>query len=196
LFVLALLLAAGDAKAQVHWDAEAQAGVVKRFTTGGGSGAPMPGFGPSLELQGHVALVPMVRLGAYLSTDLSPVSTDGEGPRTFWEGGLHVRFSPPLVGYPWRVWLFAGFGYAYTYDVGTRLSGGMLDVPVGLGLGSKLTRHTMLFAELGARFGFGFYGPMYTPGSASGGSETGGGPAYLGNDSVALSLSVGLSLEE
>jgi hypothetical protein len=169
---------------------------MKRFATGGASGAPTPGFGPSLELQGHVALVPMVRLGAYLSTDLSPVSTDGEGPRTFWEGGLHVRVSPPLVAWPWRVWLFTGFGYAITYDVGTHLSGGMLDVPVGLGLGRKLTRHTLLFTELGARFGFGFSGPMYTSGSAPARSEAGGGTAYVGNDAVALSLSVGLSLEE
>jgi hypothetical protein len=178
--VLILLATATPARAQVHWDAGAQAGVMKRFAEGSGAGA---GFGPMVQLQGHVALLPMVRLGAYLSTDLSPI--DDGGPRTFWEGGIHLRVSPPLLAYPWRTWVFAGFGYAYAYDLGARLHGGQLDVPVGLGVGRKLSPAVLLFSELGARFGFAFDGAMYDQGGSS-----------PGKDPVALSLSVGLSLEE
>lgn len=183
--VLVLLGRASAALAQVHWDAGAQVGVMKRFTTGGAADAPSPGFGPALELQGHVALLPMLRLGGYLGTDLSPLDGgDAGGPRTFWDGGLHLRLSPPLLPYPWRTWVYAGFGYAFAYDLGTHLSGGLLEAPVGLGLGRKLTREWTVFTELGARFGFGFYGGMY---------DAAGAP---GKDPVALSLSVGLSLEE
>ena len=163
--------------------------MTKRFTTGGDHGAPAPEVGPSVEVQGHVALVPMVRLGAYLATDLTPVSTGG--PRAFWEGGLHVRLPPPLAPWPWRSWLFSGFGYAYADDLGAHLPGGMLAIPVGLGLGRKVSRRVLLFTELGAHFGFGFYGRMYDRAAVE---KLGG--AYVGQDTFALSLSVGLSLEE
>ena len=187
------------AAAQVHWDTGAQAGVTKRFVAGGDAGAPAPGFGPSIELQGHVALVPMVRVGAYLGTDLSPAAP--EGLRTFWDGGLHVRLSPPLLPWPWRTWLFTGFGYSFAEDLGDHLPGGLLEVPVGLGIGRKVSRHSLLFVELGGRIGFGFYGRMYdrsaveSSGMAAESGETRSG-AYVGKDTFALSLSVGLSLEE
>jgi hypothetical protein len=184
------------ASAQVHWDAGAQAGVTKRFAAGGDAGAPSPGFGPSLELQGHVALLPMVRLGVYLGTDLSPAAPDGL--RTFWDGGLHLRLTPPLAPWPWRTWLFTGFGYAFADDLGPGLPGGMLEVPVGLGLGRKVGSHALFFVELGARIGFGFYGRMYDRSAVETSGESGQSPgsAYVGQDTFALSLSVGLSLEE
>jgi hypothetical protein len=196
LLALPLLLTAGVAEAQVHWDASAEAGLMKRFATGGDARAPEPGFGPSLELQGHVALVPMIRIGAYLASDLSPAGA--EGPRFFWAGGLHVRVSPPLLAWPWRTWVFAGFGHAYTRDLSAGLPGGLFDVPVGLGLGRKLTRRWMVFTELGARLGFAFDGPMYDPAAATilglGGPP--GSRPFVGRDVFALSLSMGLSLDE
>jgi hypothetical protein len=184
------------AAAQVHWDTGAQAGVTKRFAAGGDPGAPSPGFGPSLELQGHVALLPMVRVGAYLGTDLSPAAPDGL--RSFWDGGLHLRVTPPLLPWPWRTWLFTGFGYGFADDLGAHLPGGMLEVPFGLGLGRKTSRHAVVFVELGGRVGFAFYGRMYDRSAVetSGGSGESGGSAYVGQDTFALSLSVGLSLEE
>jgi hypothetical protein len=186
---------ASGACAQVHWDAGAQAGVTKRFTAGGDAGAPAPGFGPSLELQSHVALVPMVRVGAYLGTDLSPAAPDGL--RTFWDGGLHVRLTPPLVSWPWRTWLFTGFGYSYAENLGPHLPGGFLEVPVGVGLGRKMGPHALLFVELGGRIDFAFYGRMYDRSAVEAAGTTGeGGNPYVGKDTFALSLSVGLSLEE
>jgi hypothetical protein len=191
------LLASRLAGAQVHWDAAAEAGVTKRFQAGGEAGAPTPGVGPSLELQGHVALLPMIRVGAYLGTDLSPAVGRGatsDGPRAFVESGLHVRVSPPLVPWPWRTWLFAGFGYAEGHDLATRLSGGMLDVPLGLGVGRKVTPRWWLFSELGARFGFAFQGALYDA-ERAGIAGQGGSIPYAGKDVFALSLSVGLSLD-
>jgi len=173
--------------------------VTKRFVAGGDVGAPSPGFGPSLELHGHVALIPMVRIGAYLGTDLSPAAP--EGLRSFWDGGLHVRLSPPVLPWPWRTWLFTGFGYSLAEDLGAHLPGGLLEVPVGFGIGRKVSRHSLLFVELGGRIGFGFYGRMYdrsaveSSGTTAESGQTRSG-AYVGQDTFALSLSVGLSLEE
>ena len=153
-------------------------------------------------LQGHVALLPMVRIGAYFAQDVSPAS--GAGTRTFWEGGLRAKVTPPLLAAPWRVYAFAGLGYAYAYEashhgpspssggaepfVGGRW-GGLLDLPAGLGVGARAwrgglsSRGWVVFAELASRVGLGFYGPMYEHGA-------------LGKDSVALTLTVGISSEQ
>jgi hypothetical protein len=207
------LLAASAARAQVHWDVGAEAGLIKRFTTGAGDGAPDPGFGPVVQVQGHVALVPMVRIGAYAAADLSPAS--GIGARTFYEGGLHIKVTPPLLSAPWRAWVFAGFGYAYTYEasyhhpvtIGTTTSdvlfegaaGGMLDVPLGVGLGFKpahLASPWLVFAELGGRLGVGFYGRMYDEAAAGTLGYLQAFDPFMGKDSFALTLSVGISLEQ
>jgi hypothetical protein len=189
----ALLLAAlaipSVAHAQVHWDVGAQAGAMKRFTTGGDSGAPSPDVGPTFGLQGHVALVPMVRAGLYAEQDVSPQAD--AGPRTFWAGGVHFRVTPPLLASPWRLWVFAGVGVAYAYSKVVHADGGFLDVPAGVGLGTKLGAHWLLFAELGARFGPLSYGAMYDRATAR--SE---GAPYVGQDSFALGATVGLSLEQ
>jgi hypothetical protein len=179
------------ATAQLRWDAGAEAGISRRFTTGAPPGAPSPGFGPMVELQGHVALVPMVRVGIYLAEDLSPA---GDRLRSFSAGGIHLRASPPLLPSGWRTWLFAGLGFAWAYDGGAHTSGQLFDVPFGLGLGRKLGGSFLAFAELGARAGFGFYGAMY--GAVPPGSTAENANSPLGHDAVALTLSVGLSLDE
>ena len=193
----------GSAAAQVRWDLGAEAGVAKRFTSGAPPGSPSPGFGPRLELQAHLALLPMVRLGLYAAEDLSPVP---DRPRSFTAGGLHLRFSPPLLPAGWRTWVFAGFGFVYGDDTGAHLTGQLFEVPAGLGLGRKLTPRTLLFVELGARPAFGFYGRMYeaagpaSSGAAGAAGTTSSAPesagVSLGHDAVALTVSVGLSLDE
>jgi hypothetical protein len=213
LAALAALLCAGAARAQVHWDLGADVGAMKRFTTGSEAGAPNPGFGPVFELQGHVALVPMLRVGAYFTQDISPASK--VGTRTFWEGGLHLKATPPILSAPWRAWVFAGFGYAYTYAASFRAPvtmttgttnvlfggayGGMLDVPLGVALGYRLRgalSSWMAFVQLGGRLGVGFYGPMYDDGAAGIAAGTVAVAPFMGKDSFALTLSVGLSLEQ
>lgn len=160
--------------------------MTKRFTTGGDAGAPQPGLGPSFGLQGHVALLPMVRAGLYAEQDVSPASD--AGPRMFWAGGVHVRATPPLLPSPWRAWVFAGAGVAYAYSKAVHAAGALMDVPLGVGLGSKLGGHLLLFGEVGARWGLLFQGAMY---------DAAGAPAaqYLGRDSFALTASLGLSWE-
>jgi hypothetical protein len=178
-------LATSAARAQVHWDVGAEAGAMKRFATG----APSPDVGPTFGLQGHVALVPMVRAGLYAEQDVSPQAD--AGPRTFWAGGLHFRVTPPLLASPWRLWIFAGAGVAHAYSKEVHADGGFLDVPAGMGLGRKLGTHWLVFAELGARFGALFYGGMYDRATA----RSDGAP-YVGQDSFALGATLGLSLEE
>ncbi len=216
------LLATTNASGQVRWDVGGQVGAIKRFATGGDPAAPSPDVGPLFELQGHLALVPMVRIGAYLAQDISPAS--GLGLRTFWAGGLHLKLAPPLLSAPWRTWVFAGFGYAYTaaasyqktVTTGTQTvnvlfesqTGGMLEVPVGLGLGYRLRGRAtpwLLVVELGGRIGAGFFGPMYGRGAGGGGGAGAGAGAgsgasalgpFVGKDSFAMTLCVGLSFDQ
>jgi hypothetical protein len=184
----ALLALPREARAQLRWDVGVHAGVTKRFTGGGDSSAPAPGFGPSFGVQAHVALVPMVRLGGYFEGDVSPASP--EAPRAFWAGGLHARFMPPLLGGPWRTWLSVGFGYADAYSYERHTGGGLLEVPLGLGLGRKIGGPWLLYAEVGPRFCFAALGTMYAdPGDPR-------AAPFLGQDSFAVGVSVGLSLEQ
>jgi hypothetical protein len=76
--------------------------------------------------------------------------------------------------------------------------GGLIDIPVGVGVGYKVRGPWEVFAELGGRFGVGFFGPMYDDGAA-GTAVTTSLPfvePFMGKDSFALSLSAGLSLDE
>jgi hypothetical protein len=175
---LVCLAAAGEAhgQASVNWDVGAEAGAMKRFTT---SQTSQPGFGPAFELQGHVALIPMFRVGLYLAQDISPMP--GWPARQFYEGGLHAKWTPPLLSSPWRSYLFTGFGAAYVRQ--DPREGTLLDVPVGLGTALKLRAPWELFAELGGRVGVAFLGGVYDSGNT-------------GKDSFAVSLSVGVSLSD
>lgn len=172
-----VLFAAGDARAQVHWDAGAEVGAMKRFTTS--SQTSEPGFGPAFELQGHVALIPMLRVGLYAAQDISPMPS--WPARQFYEGGLHVKLTPPLLSSPWRTYLFAGFGAAYVRQ--DPRGGALLEAPAGLGLALKLRAPWEVFAELGGRAGVAFLGGVYDGG-------------ITGKDSFAVSLSVGVSLSD
>jgi hypothetical protein len=191
---VASLLDARAAEAQVHWDVGAQVGVMERVQTGAGAGAPSPTPGPVGEVHAHVALVPMVRVGPYLAHDISPV--DGAPARQITEGGLRAKLAPPLFGGPWRGWGALGLGYARAYEpahhvvvgaVDTAVGaseGGIVDAPLALGLAYRVRGPGdpwEISAELGCRFGLAFVGAMYDAAP---------------RDSFALSLTVGVSLDE
>jgi hypothetical protein len=196
------VVAACGGRPQIRWDVGGETGGMKRVAThdaAPGSGtAREPDVGPVLVIQGHVALAPMIRAGLYFAEDVSPSS--GVAPRSFSEGGLQLKVTPPLLPLPWRLSLLVGAGYAYAYAPsyrttvaphGDRVSpvriaehGSLVELPLGLSLGLKLTPSWVLVAELSARLGIGFFGPMYDPGSE-----------FLGRDSFALSLAIGLSFE-
>jgi len=210
---LSLLVCERPAAAQVKWDASAQVGVAKRFIFHRPQGGPDAGFGPALQLDGHVAVLPLLRVGAYLSGD---ITSAGPATRQMVGGGARV------VGIaPWRTanvhaWLFAGFGYslvfAPSYHTTVSLSpddstpptptdalvsqagGSFYEVPFGVGVAYALRPPFELVAELGGRVGFGFSGSVYEdPGRAF------FAPGYLenrllpaGNDAFSTFLTVGI----
>jgi hypothetical protein len=138
----------------------------------------------------------MLRVGVYVVHDISPVS--GVPAREITEAGLRVKFSPPLLSGGWRNWLFVGLGVARAYmpshgAAGTTVagaSGGILDLPFGVGVGYRIRRPWEIFAELEGRVGLGFAGPLYAKAEAQ--------PSlpYGGQDSFAVSLSLGVSWDE
>jgi hypothetical protein len=175
-----LILVSSPARAQVNTDLGLSAGAMKRFTTNVPGGVSEPGFGPVVDLRGHLAVLPMLRVGLYVSYDLSPVAD--EPSRSFVAGGLHAKITPPLLPAPWKMYLFTGFGGGYVAS--SAATGGLLEVPLGLGLARKVSPSWELFAELGGRFGVASFGQMYDASHAG----------FAGTDSFALSLSVGVSL--
>jgi hypothetical protein len=182
---LAIAFAAG---AQVHWDVGAQAGATERIATGAAV-ARTPG--PSGEIHGHVAVYPMVRVGPYAAFDLSPAS--GRPARQIYAGGLRVKVTPPWLTPPWRTWGFLGFGLAYAYEPSSPTSAssstGMVEVPIGVGLGLRVRGPWELCAELGARWNLADFGGARSPPPRLITPEP-----PVGNDSLAVSLSVGVSL--
>lgn len=193
---------------QLNWDAGVEVGVMDRVVTGAEAGATAPSPGPVGELFAHVALLPMLRAGVYVSHDVSPES--GVPAREITEGGLSLRFLPPLLSAPWRAWAFAGVGYARAYAPSHRAEiaspgaatmdvavpgagGGILDVPLGLGLAYRPHRPWEYFVELGGRAGAFFTGSLY---SAAQPQCVCLSPPFRGKDSFALLLTVGVSFDQ
>jgi hypothetical protein len=207
------VLAGPHARAQLHWDASAQAGVMKRFLGSRAAGGSDAGFGPVGELHGHVAILPLVRVGAYVSHDISPQPGDTTALQIT-SAGARVKISSPLPLDPWRVWAFVGIGYAGVYGpsfrtpidvagarvdaLGTGAGGGFFEVPFGVGASYKLRRPWHLTAELSGRGGFGFAGSVFdTQNGRAGFAE--GQPQLLlsnpGTPSFALALMFGILLD-
>ncbi len=178
--VLAWVFFASPASAQVNTDLGLSVGAMKRFTSNVPPGLSEPGFGPAVDLRGHLAVLPMLRVGLYVSYDLSPVAD--EPSRSFVTGGLHVKITPPLLPAPWKTYLFTGFGGGYVASGG--VSGGLLEVPLGLGLADRVSTSWEVFVELGGRMEVATFGQMYDASHAG----------FVGADSFALSLTVGVSL--
>lgn len=212
---LGLVFAPRPALAQVNADVGVSGGIMKRFTTGADQGVSDPGFGPVFQLQGHLAVLPMLRVGLYAAYDSSPMPH--AGARNFVTGGLHVKFTPPLLPTPWKLYFFTGFGGGYaeadSYTGATflaspgpytakfsKIDGGLLEIPLGIGVARKVSGPFEVFAELGGRFGVAFFGNIY---DSQNGDATANLPNlpvaaahFTGIDSFALSLTVGVSLTD
>src|SRR3954449_10750703 len=89
-----LLLAAKPAHAQLHWDASAQVGIMKRVLVNRPSGGEDAGFGPQGLLAAHVALFPLIRLGGYFGHDISPMGGELSARDLTW-GGLRAKIVSP-----------------------------------------------------------------------------------------------------
>ena len=216
--IAALLFHAAPAAAQLHWDASAQVGAMKRELGSRPSGGRDAGFGPVAELEAHVALIPLVRLGAYVGHDISPIYGDSSARDLTW-GGLHAKIMSPWPRGKLRAWLFTGFGYAGVYARSTAAPriypgpagvpavssdavvqgshGGFFDVPFGIGASYKLRKPFELCAELGMHAGFGFRGRVYRePGplvTSPVQPESHALPA--GNDGFGIGLTVGVLVD-
>jgi hypothetical protein len=166
------------ANAQLHGDLDVEAGASLHVLSSRPVGGDNPSVGPSFNVSGHVAVLPLFRAGLYVSHDFSPLS--GADLRESTSAGLSLRlFSPWPVGSV-RLWFAAGVGYtaaeapSYSKTVVSgdksvpatvsSADGGFVDVPMGLGISFRLSRSVELLAEAGARMGFLFTGDMYHPG--------------------------------
>jgi hypothetical protein len=207
----------GTSSAQIHWDASAQLGVMKRVLSGRPSGAGNAGFGPVAQLTGHVALLPLVHVGGYFGHDISPLDGDAAA-RQITFGGLRAKGMLPWPRGSTRVWIFAGFGYAGVYAPSYQTSftitdgsgasaphrvrvegagGGFFEVPFGFGASYKFFKPWELCAELGARAGFGHSGSVYEPPgprvTVPGLASQNATPAGL--DRLAVGLTVGVLID-
>ncbi|MGH7281086.1 MAG: hypothetical protein ACRELY_06150 [Polyangiaceae bacterium] len=212
LAVLVLAVSEREAHAQIHGDVGVNVGLMDRVRHGGkGNGE----FGPLGELEGHIAVLPLLRVGAYVSHDIAPNSIDGSA----WQVtsvGVHAKVIAPFVRGAYRAWFFTGFGfagvYAPSYNItfdfqdgqGPRNSqvtgagGSFFEIPVGIGFGWKFSKPWELVAQLGTRINFNFVGSIYD-------TDNGryvipdGGPEYYfavpGDDTFAPFLTVGIALD-
>jgi len=178
---------AGSARAQLHADVDVEAGAMQRLLSSRPTGGSDPTLGPMFELSGHLAVVPLLRAGAYVSFDLSPIG--GEDTREIFSAGFSGRLYSPWPRGNWRAWLGLGFGYAAghapAYGRAAAASGGFFEVPVGVGASLRLSRSFELIGDLGTRIGFGFSGSMY--------NQSPSPPA--GSDSFGAFLVVGAAFE-
>jgi hypothetical protein len=166
----AVLLVAAPAGAQVRWDVGALGSFQQRFV--GSTVAE----GGALTIDGHVAVFPLVRVGAWATGEVSK-RLDDSPVREIFGGGLQLRVTSPWPRGAWRVWLATGFGYdGLVSDAG---GGGFFEVPAILGASYRFRRPWVFLMELAARPSFGFWGSYYAPGST---------------DAIAVALSFGVGI--
>ncbi len=172
-----LVGAAGPASAQLRADAAIEGVARSRFLGARPEGGSNAGPGAGLEVTGHVALVPLVRLGVYAGAEVSPQGD--AAARRIYTYGLSARLASPWPNGDLHAWLFTGLGYASVvapgYEATQKTSaatagsavrvapagGGFLEVPLGIGVGYKLWRPVEILAEVGGSLAFGASGSLY-----------------------------------
>lgn len=174
------------AHAQLHWDAGVEAALDKRFLTNRAAGRGDAGFGPAFRFSGHLALLPLIRVGGYLGYALSP---QDDVLRHMTTGGIEARIFPPLGLTKLRPFLLLGFGYQRTFT--SDASGGCFETPLGLGASYRIRKPFEIGAALTSRIGFACGGALYRATSITGVS----GPAATGQDRFGLSLGLFAALE-
>ena len=172
--------APGVAHAQLHSDFSVQAGLEKRFLASRAAAVPDAGPGLRLDLRGHFAFFPFIRLGAYGAYAFAPQA--GEGRHTG-SAGAHARIVSPIPRTErFSLWLGLGVGYARTFVTGpSSPAGGYIEVPLSVGAGYKIRKPFTIFGEAQSVFGVGHHGAAYGLGA--------------GDDGVMLSFAVGLMFD-
>ena len=151
--LLLLALVPAPAAAQVRYDLGALASFQQRVASDGKLAE-----GGALTLDGHVAVFPLLRIGAWATAEASEPTSGGD-LRGIFGGGLRVKIVPPWPRGLWRMWIATGFGYdGLASDVG---GGGFFEIPAILGASYRLRKPWVFLMELGARAAFGFWGSYY-----------------------------------
>lgn len=154
--LFAALLVTTPAAAQVRWDAGVLGSFQQRFLNGG----PVA-EGGALTIDGHVALFPLLRVGAWATAEASKPVNDAP-LRGIFGGGLELRITSPWPRGVWRLWLATGFGYdGLASEAG---GGGFFEVPAIVGASYRFRRPWVFLMELAARPSFGFWGSYYAGG--------------------------------
>ena len=94
LVAAALLLASRKASAQVRYDLGALASFQQRFLIDAPAGRSVAAEGGGLTLDGHVAVFPLLRVGAWATGEVS-APLDSSAPREIFSGGLRLKIVPP-----------------------------------------------------------------------------------------------------
>lgn len=170
----------------MRYDLGALASFQQRFLVGAPAGARGIAEGGALTLDGHVAIFPLLRVGAYFTGEVSkPIDGPASAPvtvtstREILGGGLRVKIVPPWPRGVWRMWIATGFGYDGV--VTDRGGGGFFEVPAIVGASYRIRKPVVFLMELGARFGFGFWGSYYD--------------GRAGNDVVSVALWLGFGID-
>jgi len=174
----ASFLAARPAYAQVHYDLGALASFQQRFLANAPTGVGGVAEGGGLTLDGHVAIFPLLRVGGWVTGEVSE-PLGGTSVRGLGSFGLRVKLVPPWPRGVWRVWLATGFGY--TGVVADAAGGGFFEVPVILGASYRIRKPMVFLMELGTPLGFGFWGSYYD--------------GRAGTDVVSVTLSLGIGVD-
>ena len=181
LFCLVVVLVAAPAHAQIRYDLGALATFQQRFLANTQAGASSVAEGGGLTLDGHVAIFPLLRVGAWVTGEVSEPafgSAGGGATRELVSTGLRVKLVPPWPRGVWRAWFATGFGV--TGIITDEAGGGFFEVPIILGASYRIRKPVVFLMELGTRLGFGFWGSNYTSG---------------GTDVVSVALSLGIGVD-
>lgn len=208
---------ATQARAQVRGDLGAFAGVSQRVlvSPSGGQGTP----GPLVGVEGHVALMPLLRLGGYVTGEIAPTS-DVVPAKDMLAFGVRAKIVPPWPRGDWHIWGALGFGFVTAYSpsysqklllppsgggapVPTQANvdgagGGFFEVPLSFGASYRVRKPLVVFAELTTRFGFGFFGTLYGGGNGRSVVTADLTPAAIsssGTDVFAAQLAVGAGFD-
>ncbi len=173
-----ILLSPLSARAQVRYDVGALASFQQRISSGVPAARSTFAEGGAVTIDGHVALFPLLRLGAWATGEVSK-SVDDAPLREILGGGLQLKILSPWPRGVWRVWLATGFGYdGLVSDAG---GGGFFEVPAIVGASYRFRRPWVFLMELAARPSFGFWGSYYAGGTT---------------DALSIALSFGVGIDD
>ena len=216
-FAVAFVLTSTSALAQLRGDIGAYGGISQRVISPATGGGALPG--PLFGLEGHVALFPLLRIGAYVHGEISPTNNQ-VAARELLAVGAKVKVVPPWPRGDWRIWVGLGVGYvgayspAYTQSLTlqpisglpttSKLSvesagGGYLEIPISVGVAYRKFKPFMIFAELTGRIGVAFSGSLYGGTGGRGAKDDAGAPSAIASDgrdvfAAGLALGVGFDL--